>query len=391
MLLASRLPGLFVKAEGTVMTSEPSLTFEVQQTPHPVSSEERSRVLENPGFGKLFTDHMITIRWSQERGWHDARMVPYASLELDPATTVLHYAQTIFEGFKAYHQHRGGGVKTFRPDANARRLNRSAARMALPSLPEDAFVEAADLLIRTDRAWVPTEVDQSLYVRPFMFATEVGLGVRPASEVLFMVLASPSAAYFPRGIKPVSVWLSGDYVRAAPGGTGDAKTGGNYAGGLVGQRQAWAQGCDEVVWLDAAERRYVEEMGGMNLFFVYGTPGDPDGDVTLVSPELTGTLLPGITRESLHVLGRELGYKVEERRVSVEEWRRDAAEGRLTEVFACGTAAVITPVGEVKSARDGFTIADGQPGPVTTRLRQSLLDIQHGLAPDTQGWMHTVC
>lgn len=344
--------------------------------------------MEDPGFGKLFTDHMITIRWSEDSGWHDARLQPYGPLQLDPATTVLHYAQTIFEGFKAYHQHNSGGVKTFRPEANARRLNRSAARMAMPELPEATFVEAADLLIGTDRAWVPTGVDQSLYIRPFMFATDVGLGVRPGAQQLFVILASPSAAYFPRGIKPVTVWLSEDYVRATPGGTGEAKTGGNYAASLIGQRQARAQGCDEVVWLDAVERRYVEEMGGMNLVFVYGTPDD---EVTLVTPELTGTLLPGITRESLLALGGELGYKVEERRVSVDEWRRDVAEGRMTEVFACGTAAVITPVGEVKSARDDFVIADGKPGPVTTRLRQSLLDIQHGLAPDTHGWMHTVC
>ena len=370
------------------MTIEPSLTFEKHLTRQPTTPERRAQLVENPGFGQVFTDHMVTISWSAERGWHDARLQPYGPLQLDPATTVLHYAQTIFEGFKAYHQPNDGGVATFRPAANARRLNRSAERMAMPAIPEDTFVEAADLLIRTDWEWVPTEIENTLYVRPFMIATEVGLGVRPATDYRFMVLASPSAAYFPRGVKPVTVWLSEDYVRAAPGGTGEAKTGGNYAASLAAQQQAKDRGCDQEVWLDAVERQYVEEMGGMNLVFVYGTPDD---EVTLVTPELTGTLLPGITRDSLLGLGRELGYKVEERRVSTEEWRRAAAEGRMTEVFACGTAAVITPVTTVKSSKDSFQIGDGEPGPVTIRLRQAMLDIQHGLAPDTYGWMHRVC
>lgn len=370
------------------MTSEPTLDFRIQQTAQPVPPDERARRLADPGFGKLFTDHMVTIRWSAERGWHDAVLQPYGPLQLEPATTVLHYAQTIFEGFKAYHQPETGGIATFRPDANARRMNRSAQRMALPALPEETFIEAADLLIRTDRAWIPTGEGQSLYIRPFMFATEVGLGVRPATECLFTVLASPSAAYFPRGVKPVKVWLSEDYVRASPGGTGEAKTGGNYAASLAAQRQAVEKGCDQEVWLDAVERRYVEEMGGMNLVFVYGTPED---EITLVTPELTGTLLPGITRDAVLALGRELGYKVEERRVSVEEWRSAAADGWLTEVFACGTAAVITPVGTVDSAHGGFRVGDGEPGPVTLRLRQTLLDIQHGLASDTHDWMHPIC
>lgn len=370
------------------MTSEPSPTFQIHRTDQPVLPQQRARVLEDPGFGKRFTDHMITIRWSARLGWHDARLEPYGPLELDPATTVLHYAQTVFEGFKAYHQPRGGGVKTFRPEANARRFNRSSARMAMPTLPEETFVEAADLLIRTDREWVPTEIEQGLYMRPLMIATEVGLGVRPATDQLFMLIASPSAAYFPHGIKPVTVWLSEDYTRAAPGGTGEVKTGGNYAASLVAQQQALANGCDQEVWLDPVERRYVEEMGGMNLVFVYGTPEE---EVTLVTPELTGTLLPGITRDSLLSLGQEMGYKVDERRVSVQQWQRDLAEGRMTEVFACGTAALITPVGEVKSAHQHFLVGDGQPGPVTARLRRTLLDIQHGLTPDTHGWMHVVC
>lgn len=370
------------------MNTEPDLTFQIERTPEPASPEERARLLENPGFGTVFTDHMVTIRWSAERGWHDAKLHPYRSVELDPATTALHYSQTIFEGFKAYSQ-RDGGVKVFRPDANARRFARSATRMAMPALPEELFLEAADLLLQADSEWMPTAREHTMYMRPFMVATEVGLGVRPSEEYSFMLLASPSAAYFPRGIKPVTVWLSEDYVRASPGGTGDAKTGGNYAASLIGKKQAQAEGCDEVVWLDAVERRYVEEMGGMNLMFVYGTP--ETADITLVTPELTGTLLEGITRDSLLALGRELGYKVEERRITTDEWRRDAADGRMTEAFACGTAAVITPVGEVRSRIGSFLVGDGQPGPVTTRLRQELLDVQHGVAADTHGWMRTVC
>lgn len=370
----------------TPNTSGP-IPFEVQRSDRPVPGDRRKELLANPGFGQLFTDHMVTIRWSADRGWHDARLRPYAPIQLDPAAAVLHYAQSIFEGFKAYRQD-DGGVKTFRPDANARRFNRSAARMAMPELPEETFVAAADLLISTDRAWVPSTGEHSLYIRPFMFASETFLGVRPAREYLFAVLASPVAGYFAEGVKPVSVWLSEDYVRAAPGGTGEAKCAGNYAASLVAQQQAIEHGCDQVVWLDAVERRYVEEMGGMNLFFVYGAG---DAETTLVTPELTGTLLPGVTRDSLLTLGREMGYKVEERRISTEQWRKDLASGGLTEVFACGTAAVITPVGDVKSLADSFRIGDGSPGPVTMKLRRTLLDIQHGRLPDSHGWLHAVC
>ncbi|MQA88292.1 MAG: branched-chain amino acid aminotransferase [Streptosporangiales bacterium] len=372
------------------MTTTPNpvrnVRFEIHRSDSPVPADRRAQLVADPGFGQVFTDHMITIRWSAEQGWHDAQLRPYGPLQLDPATAVLHYSQSIFEGFKAYHQD-SGGVKTFRPDANARRFNRSAARLALPALPEEIFVEAADLLIQNDREWVPTAEEHSLYIRPFMFATEVFLGVRPAREYLFIVLASPAGAYFAKGVKPVSVWLSEDYVRAAPGGTGEAKCGGNYAASLVAQQQAADNGCDQVVWLDAAEHRQVEEMGGMNLFFVYGSE---EREVTLVTPELTGTLLPGVTRDSLLTLGREMGYKVEERRVSVDEWRRDLGSGNLTEAFACGTAAVITPVGEVKSATGGFVVRDGQPGPITMKLRRMLLDIQHGRVPDQHGWLHAV-
>ncbi|CAA9218896.1 MAG: Branched-chain amino acid aminotransferase, partial [uncultured Blastococcus sp.] len=252
--------------------------------------------------------------------------------------------------------------------------------------PADAFTAAVDALVDADREWVPTGPDQTLYIRPYQLASEPFLGVRPASQYLFLVIASPAGAYFPRGVHPVSVYLSEDYIRAAPGGTGDVKCAGNYAASLLAQEQAIEAGCDQVVWLDAVEKRYVEEMGGMNLFFVLGS-GD---DAELVTPELTGTLLPGITRDSLIEVARERGHRVTERRFSVDEWRQGVADGTVTETFACGTAAVITPVGEVKARTGDFTVGDGTPGPLTMQLRESLLDIQHGRVADTRGWLHRV-
>ncbi|NJP45144.1 branched-chain amino acid aminotransferase [Actinacidiphila epipremni] len=354
-------------------------TIELKPSAHPLPAAERDAILARPGFGRYFTDHMVTIKWTEGRGWHDAQLVPYAPLSLDPANMTLHYAQTIFEGLKAYRQP-DGGVATFRPRANAERFAASARRLAMPELPVETFIEACDVLVRQDRAWVPSEGEASLYLRPFMFATEVGLGVRPANEYLFVVIASPAGAYFSGGVQPVSVWLSEEYVRAAPGGTGAAKTGGNYAASLVAQAQAIEHGCDQVVWLDAIERRWIEEMGGMNLYFVYGD--------RIVTPELTGSLLPGITRDSLLRIAADLGYEVAEGRISVDDWRAHTQDGTLTEVFACGTAAVITPVGSVKSTRASWIVADGAPGAVTMRLREALLSIQTGHAPDPHTWMH---
>ncbi|MGW4647362.1 branched-chain amino acid aminotransferase [Kitasatospora sp. NPDC004289] len=361
------------------------ITFDLKPSAHPLSDGERAARLTNPGFGRVFTDHMVTIRWTEGRGWHDAQLTPYAPLEIDPANMTLHYGQAIFEGMKAYRQP-DGSVASFRPTANAERFAASARRLAMPELPVEAFVEAVDLLVRADEAWVPQEAEQSLYLRPFMFATEVGLGVRPANEYLFMVIASPASAYFPGGVKPVSVWLSEEYVRAAPGGTGAAKCAGNYAASLVAQAQAAEKGCDQVVWLDAAEHRWIEEMGGMNLYFVFGE----GKDAKIVTPELSGALLPGITRASLLTLASDLGYAVEERKISTDEWREANADGTLTEVFACGTAAVITPVGSVKSARADWTVGKGEPGPVTMELRKTLLALQGGQLPDTHGWLHKI-
>ncbi|MFF9318135.1 branched-chain amino acid aminotransferase [Streptomyces sp. NPDC014735] len=355
-------------------------TIELKPSSNPLSDAEREAILAKPGFGRYFTDHMVTIRWTEGRGWHDGQLVPYGPLSLDPATTVLHYAQEIFEGLKAYRRP-DGSVATFRPDANARRFQASARRLAMPELPVETFIEACDLLVQQDKAWVPAHGgEESLYLRPFMIASEVGLGVKPANEYLFVVIASPAGAYFPGGVKPVSIWLSENRVRAVPGGMGDAKTGGNYAASLLAQAEASEKGCDQVAYLDAVEHKWVEELGGMNLYFVYGNK--------IVTPTLTGSLLAGVTRDSLLTVARDLGYESEEGRVSIDQWREDTGSGTLTEVFACGTAAVITPVGTVKCEGGEWTQGDGGPGEVTLKLRERLLDIQRGVAEDTHGWMH---
>jgi branched-chain amino acid aminotransferase len=359
------------------------MALSVQRSTNPVSDADRAAILASPGFGKYFTDHMVKIDWTADAGWNEGSVLPYGPIVLDPATMVLHYAQEIFEGLKAYKQP-DGSIATFRPDANAARLRRSAERLAMAQLPADAFVESIQTLVEIDRAWVPDGPDASLYLRPFIIATEVGLGVRPSNAFSYYLIASPVASFFSGGIKPVTVWLSTEFTRAAPGGTGAAKCGGNYAASLVAQAQAAAKGCDQVVWLDAVEHKWVEEMGGMNLYFVYGS-GE---GARVMTPKLTGTLLPGITRDSLLTLANDLGYKSEEGTISIEDWRLDNEAGELTEVFACGTAAVITPVGQVKSTEHDWTVGDGTPGPVTMRLRQALLDVQTGHSADPHGWMH---
>lgn len=363
-----------------------SSTYQIQPSATPLTAEARAEKMTNPGFGRIFTEHMVSLSYTEGEGWHSGRLGPYEPLMMDPASSVLHYGQAIFEGFKAYHQPKDGSVRTFRPLENAKRFNNSARRLAMPDLPEELFLEAADLLIRQDRLWVPREIGHSLYLRPFMIGTEAALGVRPSKEYKFLMLASPAGAYFAGGVKPVTVWVTEDYVRAAPGGTGFAKCAGNYAASLLAQRQAHDQGCDQVVWLDAINRKFVEEMGGMNICFVY----KEHGRTILVTPKLTGTLLPGITRASLLQLAQDLGYEAEERRLSVDYWEKDLADGRMTEVFACGTAAVIVAVGEVRSAHGDFTIGGSQTGPVTAQLRDTLVAIQRNQAPGPDGWVHKV-
>jgi len=355
-------------------------TFPVTPTAAPVAAERRAEILAAPGFGKFFTDHMATATWTKDGGWHDTAVVPYGPLQLDPAAAVLHYAQEIFEGLKAY-RHADGSVWTFRPAANAARMARSARRLALPEIGEDMFLDAITQLVRADEAWVPTGGETSLYLRPFMVATEAFLGVRAAHEVKFMVIASPAGAYFSGGVKPVSIWLSQNYTRASMGGTGSAKCGGNYAASLVAQEEAYEHGCDQVCFLDAAEGKYVEELGGMNLYFVHD-------DGSIVTPELTGTILEGITRDSIVQLAKDLGHDVTERRISIDEWRDGVASGRITEVFACGTAAAVTPVGTLVSPQGSLVHGDGVAGEVTMAVRNTLLDLQYGRTEDTHGWLH---
>ncbi|MEV8513052.1 branched-chain amino acid aminotransferase [Dactylosporangium sp. NPDC051484] len=364
------------------MNGGETLDFEIRQNPQPVTAAERSALMANPGFGRIFTDHMVTVRYAEGKGWYDARVEARGPIPMDPATAVLHYAQEVFEGLKAYRA-ADGGVTLFRPDANAARFRASARRIAMAQVPERLFLDALEALIRVDRDWVPDDPEGSLYLRPFEYASEAFLGVKPSSEYLFLIIASPVSSYFRGGVRPVSVWVSREYSRAAPGGTGAAKCGGNYAASLVAQAEAMEHGCDQVVFLDAAQQRYVEELGGMNVFFVFD-------DGSIATPPLTGTILPGITRESVLRLAVDRGLTVREEQYSYDQWRADANSGRLREAFACGTAAVITPIGTVRDADGEFTVADGKAGEVTMSLREQLVSIQRGIAPDPYGWVHRV-
>jgi branched-chain amino acid aminotransferase len=353
--------------------------FRFEPCATPVAANERSARLVDPGFGRVFTDHMAVIRYSDGSGWHDAKVTARAPITVDPSTAVLHYAQEIFEGLKAYRLD-DGGTALFRADANARRFQSSARRLAMPELPEELFLESCRLLVETERNWIPEIDGGALYLRPFMFASEAFLGVKPSSDYLYMVIASSVGAYWKGGARAVSIWVSQDYTRAAPGGTGAAKCGGNYAASLLAQSEAIRQGCDQVVFLDAVERRWVEELGGMNVFFVFD-------DGSLLTPPLTGTILPGITRDSIISIARDQGMTVREELYSMDQWRTDAASGRLVEAFACGTAAVVTPIGEVASPEGRFAIGSGGTGQITQRMLDALTAIQRGRAPDPHGWL----
>jgi branched-chain amino acid aminotransferase len=354
-----------------------TIRFSRNPTSKPVGAAARSELLKDPGFGRVFTDHMVTIRWTKDRGWHDAQVRPREPISLDPAAAVLHYGQEIFEGLKAYTRS-DGSIALFRPEQNARRFQASAMRMALPELPETIFMQAIDELVKIDKAWIPAG-EGSLYLRPFMIATEAFLGVRPSQECLFLLIASSVGSYFKSGAKAVTVWLSDRYTRAAEGGTGAAKCGGNYAASLLAQAEAIEQGCDQVVFLDAAQHRWVEELGGMNIFFVFD-------DGSMMTPPL-GTILPGITRDSIITLARREGRTVREERYSIEQWRADAASGKLREVFACGTAAVVSAIGKMKSANGDIVIGDGTGGPITAALKAKLVGIQRGDIADSEGWL----
>ena len=358
--------------------------MKITLNPHAKDAATREALVAEGGFGKYYTDHMVMCEWSEKDGWGEPHLMPYGPISLDPATAVFHYGQEIFEGMKAYRQP-DGTVALFRPTANAKRFINSAKRLALPEMPVELFMETIQTLVNHDAGWVPSKVGESLYIRPFMIATEVGLGVRPSNKATYLLIATPAGAYFDPS-KAVSVWISTEYVRAAQGGTGEAKCGGNYAASLVAQKAAAKEGCDQVVWIDAKERKWIEEMGGMNLYFVKGK----GADATVITPKLTGTLLPGITRDSILSVAVDLGYKVDEVMLSVDDWRDGVTSGEISEIFACGTAAVVSPVGLAKSTMGTWVTGDGQPGTITMQIRNHLLGIQHGVIADKHNWMSAV-
>ena len=359
-----------------------SLHFELRANPKPRSQSERAAILNNPGFGLHFSDHMAVATWTASDGWHDSAIVPYGPFTLDPATAVLHYAQQVFEGLKAY-RHGDGTIWTFRSDKNADRMVRSAERLALPVLPAEDFLSSIDELVAADVAWVPTTPEWSLYLRPFMFATEAFLGVRPAKRVTYCCIASPAGSYFASGVKPVSIWISTTYSRSAPGGTGAAKCGGNYAASLIAQQEAASQGCEQVMFADAAEHFWLEELGGMNVYLI-------TTDNELITPELTGSILEGVTRDSILTLAADFGLTPVERRIAITELLDGVKSGEITELFACGTAAVVTPIGTLKNQDGSHQVGSGESGETTLALRQQLLDIQYGRAEDKYGWLRRI-
>jgi len=330
-------------------------------------------------FGTKFAEHMYTIKYSEGQGWHDGKIEKYAPFLMDPASAVFHYAQEVFEGLKAY-QAEDGRILLFRPEQNARRLNRSAAKLCMPELPEEIFLNALRELILLDRDWIPAAPGTSLYVRPTLIATEAFLGVDASKEYLFFIILSPVGAYFKAGFNPVSIYVEDQLVRAAVGGVGDIKTGGNYAASLLGGYRAEKKGFSQVLWLDAKEHKYVEEVGAMNVFFVFGDK--------IVTPMLTGSILPGITRDSVIRLAREMGIEVEERRISIDEVLDGAKTQKLTEVFGSGTAAVISPVGLLHYKDTNYYINDNQVGKITKGFYDRLIDIQYGKVEDKFGWSY---
>jgi len=330
------------------------------------------------GFGKYFTDHMLVADWREGQGWYDARIVPYGPFQLEPAAAVFHYGQEIFEGLKAYRQ-ADGAIALFRPEMNLARFNRSAVRLALPEVPDTLFLDGLRELLRLEGDWVPTAPGTSLYIRPALIATEPALGVKAARECRFFIILSPVGAYYPTGFAPIRMLVEDELVRAAPGGTGAAKTGGNYAGSLLAAKGAKGRGFDQVLWLDAIEHRYIEEAGAMNIFLVI--------DDQLVTPPLSGTILGGITRDSLLQLAPTLGVAVNERPVAVEEMLGGIKNGRISEVFAAGTAAVIAPVGALGYREELVNFGEGMVGRVTRLLYDNLTGIQYGRVADKLGWL----
>ncbi len=354
------------------------LNIKIEKTTAPKVKPQKGEKL---GFGHIFTDHMFVMNYTEGKGWHDARIVPYGPISLDPSAMVFHYGQEMFEGLKAY-KGADGKAYLFRPDMNAKRANKSNDRLCIPHIPEEDFVEAVRAVVEVDKDWIPEEEGTSLYIRPFVIATDEFLGVAPSKTYLFMVILSPSGAYYASGLAPVGIWIEDEYVRAVKGGMGFAKTGGNYAASLIAQVKAHDDGYSQVLWLDGVERKYIEEVGAMNIFFKI------DGKV--VTPMLNGSILPGVTRDSVLRLCREWGYEVEERRISVEELVAAAKCGKLEEVWGTGTAAVVSPVGKLRYCDDVMQIGGGEIGELTQKLYDEITGIQWGKRPDPFGWRKEV-
>ena len=353
------------------------LDIKITKTTAPKAKPEKGQKL---GFGHIFTDHMFIMNYTEGKGWHDARIEPYHNIELSPAAMVFHYGQEMFEGLKAYRN--GENAYLFRPDMNAKRANQSNERLCIPQIPEEDFVQAVAELVKIDKDWIPTDEGTSLYIRPFVIATDDFLGVAPSKTYLFIVILSPSGAYYESGLAPVGIWIEDEFVRAVKGGMGFAKTGGNYAASLIAQVKAHDGGYSQVLWLDGVERKYIEEVGAMNIFFKINGK--------IVTPMLNGSILPGITRNSVIQVCKSWGYDVEERRISVDELVDAAKDGSLEEVFGTGTAAVISPVGKLRYGDDVMEIGGGKIGELTQKLYDTITGIQWGKTEDTFGWRYTL-
>lgn len=368
------------------MTKSSNITVKSDVTCLP--DDKREAILKDPGFGQSFTDHMAVVKYNIENGWHDGQIVGHQDFNVSPAMMVFHYGQAIFEGMKAYRTPENELV-LFRPEKNAQRFNKSAIRMAMPQIDEDIFIEACDKLVSADRAWVPELEGQSLYLRPFMIASEAHLGLRAANEYLFMVIASPVSPFFQSisDVPAISIFATDNYVRAVEGGTGMAKCAGNYAASLIAKDEAYEHDCQDVLWRDAKERKYIEEMGTSNICFV---SKNEDGNIELVTPKLDGSLLDGVTRDSILALAKARGYQVKEEKLVFEDIIEKISTGAINEAFSCGTAVTISPIGSIVTRDSKTVVADGKAGEITMSLREELIDIQFGRIEDKFGWRHKI-
>ncbi len=355
------------------------LNIQITKTTHPKAKPSDESKLR---FGKVFSDHMFLMNYSEDAGWHNPRIVPYQPFSLDPASVVFHYGQEVFEGLKAYRT-AGNQIQMFRPDCNAKRMQDSADRLCIPKIPAEDFVQACKTLVEVEKDWVPHTEGTSLYLRPFAFGDDASLGVHASHSYTFCIIASPSGAYYAEGINPIKIYVEDEFIRAAPGLTGFAKCGGNYGASIKAGKLAEDRGFAQVLWLDGVEKKYVEEVGSMNIFFKISGK--------IYTAACNGTVLPGVTRRSCIELLHDWGYEVIEGKLAIADLMKDAREGGLEEVFGTGTAAVISPVGELDWKNEKAVVGNGGIGPVTRKLYDTLTGIQWGKVPDTKNWIVPVC